>query len=185
MKNFTRRLAISTVAAGTLFATAFTPGALADTTTATVTGGNLSVPVTNAADFLGTDITGVAQTTTAALAGFQVADLRGTGLGWKVTAQSSQFTGVNNPLRKLPLDALSMASTTVEAAAGTVSPAPTMTTGTAWAIDAAGVKIASAAVDQGMGTYDFVATQLTLSLPADVYADAYISTVTLSTTSAP
>ena len=42
-----------------------------------------------------------------------------------------------------------------------------------------------AATGTGMGTYLFAATTLTLALPADVYADAYASTITISVVSAP
>ena len=47
------------------------------------------------------------------------------------------------------------------------------------------MKIASAATDEGMGKFDFSATTLTLALPADVYADTYNSTITISVVSAP
>src|SRR5215210_5636125 len=70
------------------------PAAFAsDGTSATVTGASLSITNPSAADFAGKTITGVNQTTTAALDAFSVSDLRGTGAGWHVTAQASTFTG--------------------------------------------------------------------------------------------
>ena len=181
MKNFTRRLAISTVAAGTLFATAFTPGAFAaDTTTATVTGGTLSITNPLAADFAGRSITGAAQTTTAALDTFSASDLRGSGAGWHVTAQASTFTGVSH---NLAAGSLSMSQPTV-ASPDTTSADPTIAAGP-YTIDSGAVSIASAALNTGMGEYDFSATTLTLALPADVFADAYASTVTISVVTAP
>ena len=181
MKNFTRRLAISTVAAGTLFATAFTPGAFAaDGTTATVTGGALSITNPLVADFAGASITGVAQTTTAALDAFSASDLRGSGAGWHVTAQASTFTGVG---KNLATGSLSMSQPTV-ASPDTTSADPTVAAGP-YTIDNGAVSIASAALNAGMGEYDFSATTLTLALPADVFADVYASTVTISAITAP
>lgn len=183
MKNFTRRLAISTVAAGTLLATAFTPGALAaDGTTATVAGGSLSITNPAAADFEGRSITGVAQTTTAALDAFSVSDFRGSGLGWHVTAQATQFTDAGTS-RTLAVGSLSMSQPTV-ASPDTTSPDPTIAAGS-YTIDNGAVSIASAAVNAGMGKYDFSATNLTLALPANVFAGAYASTVTITEVSAP
>ena len=181
MKNFTRRLAISTVAAGTLLATAFTPGAFAaDGTTATVTGGSLSITNPGAADFAAS-ITGIAQTTTAALDAFSVSDLTGSGAGWNVTAQASTFTGVSH---NLVAGSLSMSQPTV-ASPDTTSADPPITAGPYTIDNGAAVSIASAALSSGMGEYDFSATTMTLSLPADVFADAYASTVTVSVITAP
>ena len=181
MKNFTRRLAISTVAAGTLFATAFTPGAFAaDGTTATVTGGALSITNPLVADFAGRSITGVAQTTTAALDAFSVSDLTGSGAGWHVIAEASQFT---TGTKTLAIGSLSTPAMTVESADST-SANPTMVAGS-YVLDNGPLQIASAALDAGMGTYDFSASTLTLALPADVFAGAYASTVTISAVTAP
>ena len=181
MKNFTRRLAISTVAAGTLFATAFTPGAFAaDTTTATVTGGSLAITNPLAADFEARSITGVAQTTTAALDAFSVSDLRGSGAGWHVLAQASPFTSGANVLAA---GSLSTPALTVTAN-GTDSADPTMTGGS-YVLDGTALQIASAALNDGMGKYDFSASTLSLALPADVFAGAYASTVTISVVTAP
>ena len=180
MKNFTRRLAISTVAAGTLFATAFTPGAFADETTATVTGGSLSVTEPLVADFAVRSISGVAQTTTAALDTFSVSDLRGSGAGWHVTAEASQFT---TGTKTLAAGSLSTPALTVDSP-DTASGDPTMAAGP-YVLDNGALQIASAALNAGMGEYDFSASTLTLALPADVFAGAYASTVTISVVTAP
>lgn len=160
---------------------AMAPAAFAsDGTSVTVTGGALSITNPAAADFAGRSITGLDQTTTAALATFSVSDLTGSGAGWNVTAQASTFTGVSH---NLAVGSLSMSQPTV-ASPNTASPDPTIATGP-YTIDNGAVEIASAAIDEGMGTYDFSATTLTLALPADVYADVYASTVTVSVVSAP
>lgn len=182
MNKFTRRLAISTVAAGTLLATALAPGAFAaDDTTATVTGGSLSITNPLAANFESRVVTGVAQTTPAALDAFSVSDLRGSGAGWNVTAQASPFTGVT--LKTLAAGSLTMSQPTV-ASPDTESADPSIVVGP-YTIDGAAVKISSAALNAGMGTYNFSTTTMTLALPADVYADVYASTVTISVVSAP
>lgn len=159
------------------------PAFAQDATNVTVTGGELTITNPLAADFAGAAITGAAQTTTAALAAFSVSDLRGTGDGWHVTAQATQFsTGGVTPIT-LAANSLTMSEPTV-AANGTTSPNPTVNAGP-YTIDGAAVSVASAAVDTGMGTYDFSATTLTLSLPANVKAGTYSSTVTVSAVTAP
>lgn len=142
--------------------------------------GIVSITSPDASDFLPTSITGVAQTTTADLAPFSVSDLTGTGAGWHVTAQAGTFTGAAHDLAP---SSLSMSEPSV-AANGTLSDLPTVVTGP-YTIDNGPVQVASAALNQGMGTYDFGATTLTLSLPAHVFADIYTSTVTISVTSSP
>ena len=176
---FKSRITASILALGVFAAMA--PAAFAaDGTTATVIGGDLTITNPLAADFAGRSITGVDQTTTAALATFSVSDLTGSGVGWNVTAQASTFTGISH---ELAVGSLSMSQPTV-ASPNTTSPDPTVATGP-YTIDNGAIEFASAAVDEGMGTYDFSATTLTLALPADVYADAYASTVTISIVSAP
>lgn len=157
------------------------PAAFAsDGTTAVVTGGSLSITNPLAANFAGRSITGANQTTTAALDAYSVSDLRGSGAGWHTTAQASQFTGASH---NLAVGSLLMSAPTV-AANGTTSPDPTVTL-VDTVIDNGAASVASAAMNEGMGTYDFSATTLTLALPADVYADTYASTVTVSVITAP
>ena len=151
-----------------------------DGTTATVTGGSLSITNPLAADFEGRSITGVAQTTTAALDAFSASDLRGTGAGWHVIAQASQFTA---GAKTLAGGSLTTPALTV-AANGTTSASPTMAAGP-YVLDSGPLQIASAALNAGMGKYDFSASTLTLALPADVFAGAYASTVTVSVVTAP
>jgi hypothetical protein len=148
-------------------------------TSATVTGGSLSLTGAAPANFAGKSITGVDQTTTAALATFSVSDLTGSGSGWHVTVEASQFTGDHD----LAAGSLSMSQPTV-ASPDTTSPDPTVVTGP-YIIDDGAVSITSADTDEGMGTYNFGATTLTLALPADVFADDYASTLTVTIVSAP
>ena len=159
-------------------------GALAaSSTSVTVTGGTLSVTNPTAANFPGVTITGAAQSPTAALGAFTVSDLTGTGAGWHVTAQATQFANAA-ATRKLATGSLSLSKPTVTAN-GTTSAGPTVNAAPYVIDNATAVTIASAAVGAGMGNYDFSATTLTLAIPADVYADTYTSSVTISVVSAP
>ncbi len=157
------------------------PAMAADGTTATVTGGGLTITNLLVADFAGRSITGAEQTTTAALAAFRVSDLRGSGLGWQVSAAATNFDGASHDLEA---GSLSMSVPTV-AANGTDSTVPGITAGPYVIDSGSAVSFSNAAVDEGMGTYDFSATTLTLALPADVFADVYASTVTISVVTAP
>ena len=175
------RTAIAFVLAAGLAMTGSMSAFAQDGTTATVTGGSLSITDPLAADFAGRGITGVAQTTTAALAAFSVSDLTGSGAGWNVTAQAATFTGAS---KSLAAGSLSLSQPTV-ASPDTTSADPTIATGPYTIDSGSAVSIASAAMDAGMGTYNFSATTMTLALPADVFADVYASTVTVSVITAP
>jgi hypothetical protein len=155
-----------------------------DTNTVTATtcaaAGPLSITPAPAGDFAARSVTGLAQTTTAVLDAFSVSDPRGTGAGWHVTAHATRFTGA--ALRQLAIGSLSMSApgvTPVGSSSPAVAPGP-------YTIDGGSpVSIAIAAAGAGMGTYLFAATTLTLALPADVYAGAYASTITISVVSGP
>lgn len=179
------------LAAASLSVGALAPAAMAaDSTDATVSGGTLGITtdptVTN---FGAVTLDGTAKTTTATLDAFEVNDSRGTGEGWNVTVTATQFKqhdGTNYVVdgKTLATGSLAMAAPTV-AADGTTSAAPTLTAGPYDVDVASGVKVASAAVDTGMGKYDFTAGDLTLSVPASAYAHTYRSDVTVSVVTGP
>ena len=150
------------------------------TATTCATAGPLSITPVPAGDFASRGVTGAAQTTTADLDAFSVSDPRGTGAGWYVTAHATRFTGA--ALRQLATGSLSMSAPGVTPV-GTSS--PTVAAGPYTIDDGSPVSIAMAAAGAGMGTYFFAATTLTLALPADVFAGAYASTITISVVSAP
>ena len=156
------------------------PALAADETTAVVTAGALSMSANVlVSDFVGVNITGVAQTTTATMDAYTVSDLRGSGAGWHVTAVASTFTNATT-------DTLALGSLTSElwtVTSNTVGGDPTGMVPTI--LDNGAKTIATAATDDGMGVYVFSDNELTLSLPADVKAGGYVSTVTVSVTTAP
>lgn len=173
------------------------PAAAAEPTDATITGGDLSIPTAPTAENFGTvTLNGSAQTTSAAMQGFTVTDARGTGDGWKVTVAATQFKEYDTggaayvvSGSSLGLNSLSLPAPTV-AANGTTSPPPSIVAGP-YSIDASSdgataVQIASAAVNEGMGRYDFTQSgSLTLSIPASTYAGTYRSELTVSAVSGP
>jgi WxL domain surface cell wall-binding len=160
-----------------------TPALAQSHTTVVVVGGTFTMTTPEVGNFVGLTIDGETKQTNATLGTFGVSDLRGTGVGWHVTAQATQFANANAS-RKLPGGSLQMSAPTVSAQ-GTQSPLPIVTSGP-YTIDAGSpAKIADAAFQTGMGKYSFGATTLTLSLPADIHADTYTSTVTLTVAAGP
>jgi hypothetical protein len=177
----TRKTLYGMVTAATLSLMLVGPAMAQSETTATVTGGDLDITIPVAGDFEEAFITGADQTTEASLGTFNVSDLTGTGDGWAIQAQATQFDGASHDL---PLGSLSMSQPGVTSL-GTDSPDPDIEVGP-YVIDAVtAVPLAAAGANEGMGVYTFGATDLTLALDAAVFEDAYDSTVTISLVSAP
>jgi hypothetical protein len=168
------------------------PAVFADDANVTVTGGSLTFSsAPSVADFSGITLDGrTAKTGTAAVSACEVTDARGSGAGWSVTVQASQFaeyTGTDYVAggKTLAAGSLKLAAPTV-AADGTTSNAPVINSGAPWAVDGGSpVKIASAAADTGMGAYDFASSTLTVSVPVEAYAKAYRSDVTITLANTP
>ncbi len=192
MRSTKTRLAASMVVLGALVAVSSSAVA-ATSTDATLTGGTLTATTPSTANFTGVTLNGSAQSTPAAVGAFSVSDATGSGAGWKVTAQGTQFkeyaAGVYVTSGKtLPVSSLKLTAPTVGPAAGTTSASPSVAAGPT-TIDSGGtggaVSIASAALNTGMGTYNFTATTMTLSVPASAYAATYRSDVTITVASTP
>lgn len=185
---FTATLAIITVAPGVFAAIA----PASDPADLIVTGGEVSVPSVAISDVTAVTLDGTAQEGTATMSNFSVTDSRGTGAGWRVTVQATQFLEWNGIAayvaggKSIPANSLLMTAPSV-AANGTSSVVPSIGTGP-FTLDGAGaVTIASAALTEGMGKYDFTpgASSLTLSVPTSTYARAYRSDITVSVISGP
>jgi hypothetical protein len=164
--------------------------AATDDTNVTIAGGPLTMSASPVGDFTGVTLTGVAQTTNATISPFTVTDARGSGAGWNVTVQATQFAeylagSYTGSGIVLATSSLTMGAP-VPTGSGTL---PTMTGGDPWTIDSgAAVKIASAAIGDCMGPYLFTsaANSYELSIPAfGVYATTYRSDVTVSAVTGP
>jgi hypothetical protein len=178
------RLTLATAAA--LLALAGSAQAATDTTSIQLTAGSLSFTQQPLADdFPATALTGATQTVTAAMNDWKVADLRGTGTGWNVTFQASQFD--DGAGHTLPAGSLKMlAPATITPAALNLS-VPPLVQGALFTLDngsAASVAHALAATGQGEWVFDQlnapVAKDLQLTIPADAYAGTYTSNLTFT-----
>lgn len=191
-----RRLGVAFLMLG-LIGALLAPAALAqqtesDDTNLTVTGGTLNVDAIAVGDFGAVEIGNSAQTTNATLSDFNVRDFRGSGAGWNVSAQATQFAEHDGVAyvelgETLALGSLELVAPTATAVGDTTSPSPTVGAGP-YTIDAGGaVQFASAAENQGMGEYTFAfgADSLALNIPADVVAATYRSDVTVDLVSGP
>ena len=173
-------------------------------TSASLLGGTLTVsggaPGTFSADLNGTN-----QTVYTSLGNYTVTDATGTGLGWHVSMQASQFTctvgtdaGCKTGLTTLPWNSLSVAPPSVACSSGSIcTGSPTVSITTPTAVDTgsgtsagSAVTILSAAALTGIGSYTVtpgtVGTgQLALSVPGNALATTYHSTLTITVNSGP
>ncbi|HZA26144.1 MAG TPA: WxL domain-containing protein [Actinomycetota bacterium] len=186
-----RIMVVGIVAGATVWAFAPQMALASDPTDLPIVGGSLGITAEpTAPNFAQITLNGVAQTAQVSLSVFEVNDARGSGAGWHVTAQASRFAEHNGTIyvplgKQLPLNSLTMSAPTV-AQDGTTSANPSITGGAPYTIDSgSAVTIASAAVDAGMGKYDFSATNLTVSVPSSAYARTYRSDLTVSVVSGP
>ena len=176
-----------------------------DTTQFSVTAGALTL--TSAPDYpnLGTlTLNGQAQTLTAQMGNFTVADATGSGAGWNVSVVGDtaggkspvfkQWNGTTYGSASLPANSLTLSSTGASFSAqnGTTGTAPTHSCGSGCFVDAASpVKLASAAVNAGMGTYattGYGASSLSLAAPTTIKAigsDVYRVDLVTSVNSGP
>jgi hypothetical protein len=155
--------------------------ATSGTTTATlgVQGGSLSITAPAVTtDFGNITLTTGSQVANASIGTLSVVDATGSGAGYKVMVQASQFTEVTpgggwaggTSAKTLPLSSLKLGvPSSVTAVGGTTSPAPAVQIGAATVIDSGSqVKLLSAAVGNGMGSYDVAFAANALGLTVDV-----------------
>lgn len=179
---------VSLLLAMTVFQTAHAATTGSSTASVTVNGGAIDVitPPSNTT-FAPVTLSGATVTTNANLSNLVVSDSRGSGAGWNVTVQASQFTtGTNTiPLGSLRLNGIVSPIVNTN---GSASPVPTVQTGNPWTIDnGSAVKIVSAALNAGMGQYNisFPANALSLSVLPDTFSGTYTSTLTWTIVTGP
>lgn len=157
--------------------------ALAESATLAVTAGTLSVTAANVT-MGGITLDGTDQQSTSAAAGnsWSAVDGRGSGLGWNVTITATNFidgieTIAVTGFRIQLLDA------NITLVGGNAKPTSSVTTATT--MSGVALKIASAAIDAGMGSYT-LKPNFELDVPAETVAAAsYTSTIVIAANSAP
>jgi hypothetical protein len=168
-----------------------------NTTQFSVTAGSLTFSTAPAMPTLSSiTLNGQAQTTTTAMTNFGVADATGTGSGWNVTVAGQSGSGKSAVFAQycptatcgsdtlgyvpsgatLAANSLTLSSTgaSLTGQSGTTGTAPTLQCASACNVDSASaVKLASAAVNAGMGTWltgSFGASSLSLATPTTLKA---------------
>lgn len=146
--------------------------ATTDTTNAQVSiqSGSLSLTTPSvSADFGSITVDGTTKTQNVNLGTLNASDYRGTGEGWHVTVSASQFTQTNvgvNPALLLETNTLFLNGisniTQVDGSSGL----PT-SSGAPWTIDSGAVEILSAAVGDGLGSFDVTFPANALELNVD------------------
>ncbi len=162
-----------------------------DSTSFSVSAGSLAFSTVPATPALGAiTLNGAAQTTHGTMTNFGVDDATGSGSGWNVTVQGHSGAGLSPVFAQycpnascgtdsgpgyvssgatLPADSLTLNSTAASFT-GSTGTAPTLQCNSVCNVDsAAPVKVASAAVDAGMGTWNtqsWSATSLSLATPS-------------------
>jgi hypothetical protein len=199
LKHRLARLGLGLGLAATMALSAIVP-ALADEGSLTITGGSLNLAGKSVDAATGVALNGLDKTTSYTI-NLDVNDPTGTGAGWNVTMTSTTFkgpevTGVDDPEnagKNLPGDGSwittrpttvchSGSTCTVATDVAVVNYAPYVVPADDDAPTA--TKMYSAAVDSGLGRMDLAAT-VTIDVPANTYAGAYTSTITLALISAP
>ncbi len=104
--------------------------------------------------------------------------------GWNLTVSSTDFENDSDPSRKISVGGFSIKldDANVVTISGNTKPS---STATAWiALSGTPLKIASAAVGQGIGQYD-ITPDFTLNVPAETFAGSYTGTVTIDMVTGP
>lgn len=158
-------------------------------TSVTLSGGSLSFGTTpSASNFPSTALTGAQQTIHTSLATWDVTDATGSGAGWHVTFQASQFTGAG-PIT-LPTSSLVLTAPTVGPNGVNIA-APPVIQGATFTLDAgSAVPIVHALAGAGQGGW--IMTQanagggdLALTIPANASAGSYTSNLTFTLATGP
>ncbi len=192
MKHIDNRSAARIAAsfgAATLMALGTALPSFADVTItgATQSGGGLTYGL-----FTGVTLNGTAQTSTGTFTFQNIIDPRGTGAGWNISMTLTPFSewsttyvggGKAFATSSLQVTTASVVSwvDVTSSPTSTVTPAPVTTV-----LDAgAPVKLVSAAVGGGMGSYSLSMMTATLNVPANAYARQYKSDATVTTNAVP
>lgn len=175
-----------------LAGTAVTAYAVTGTGTVTITGGSLSVSMA-AVTLSGVTLDGTDKISTSASGSnsWSARDSRGTGDGWNLTIAATDFSdGTGKTIDISAADQefkIQLLDTNITVTAGNAKPVSQVTALTAIPESpAAALKLVSAALDTGMGTYA-IAPNFELEIPAETYVGSgtYTSTITVTAVSGP
>ena len=159
------------------------------TTSVALLGGSLSFSTTpSASDFASTTLTGAQQTIHTNFANWGVNDGRGSGAGWHVTFQASQFTGTG-PIT-LPLSSLVLTAPVVTPAALNLAVPPVLQGSTFTLDSGSAVPIVHALTLTGQGGWTMTqgnaaGGDLALTIPTTADAGTYTSTLTFTLATGP
>lgn len=173
-------LALATAAG----AAAATSASIAVSSTA-VTGTTLSVAPTSSPSF-GITLNGTDQSTSYALP-LQVVDIRGSGTGWNLTITSTTFT---SGVHTFPTTASTLVGVTSSCNSGSTCTLPSNSvSNTSLAVPAgatapSAVKFENAGTKSGLAEINLTAT-VDVTIPANVFAGTYTSTVTIAIAAGP
>jgi hypothetical protein len=166
----------------------------AETATISITGGTLSlIPANVALSAVTLDGTDQLSTSASGANNWSAEDARGTGTGWNLTIDSTDFTDGGVPLRTIDISSanqefkIQLLDGNILVVAGNTKPVSQVTTLTAIPeTPAAALKFVSAATDTGMGSYT-LAPNFELEVPANIYVGSgtYTATITVSAVSGP
>ncbi|CAM5194547.1 hypothetical protein UACE39S_02269 [Ureibacillus acetophenoni] len=176
---------LATVSTLAIMGAAVVGGNAAFAAESTITGGTLSMEQPTIGNFNAVTLNGLVQSTTATVGSFKIVDPSGTGDGWNVVMKATPLQHATLVDEVLPENSLTIGEPTLTAAEGADDVLTIAKKG--GAIDNTnGVKVLSAAVNGGMGTYTVGENTLTLDLqPKDVKAGKYSSTITVTITTGP
>jgi WxL domain surface cell wall-binding len=191
-KSLFKKVVATAVAFG-IAATAFSTQSFASTTS-TVSGGDLTgggVGFTA----LSTTLTGSQITTSANWTIGNVSDARGTGAGWNVSMSLAQFKEYDTVNKTYVTGGKTLATSSLKVSTvptiAKIDPTSSETTtitpvDSETALDTGSpVKLVSAALHGGMGSFSFGNLGVTLTIPANAYAKTYKTEATVSLNTAP
>jgi hypothetical protein len=189
MSTRTTRFATLAALILTLLAAPAAAQASGSSTSVTLNGGTLSFSTTpSAADFPATSLTGAQQIIHASLGSWGVTDARGTGAGWHVTFQASQFTDGTGDT--LPLGSLTLVAPVITPGSLNLA-VPPLLQGATFVLDGgSAVPIVHALSGTGQGAWtmtqaNLLGGDLSLVIPASAAAGTYTSNLTFTLATGP
>jgi len=182
-----KRIVALLVVTGLLVATAAV--VYAETATVSVTAGTLTVDA-NDVSLSAVVLDGSDKTATSASGSnsWAAEDARGTGVGWHLTIDATDFTDTGKAIDISSADQefkIQLLDADIAVVSGNAKPTSSVTSLTAIPeAPATALTFASAAVDEGMGSYT-LGPSFELEVPAETLAGSYSSTITVSAVSGP